>query len=191
MFRTYRLWAVGLSFFLCLFIISCSNTDRNTSTTTSKSKATAASNTGQAGVVDNESKANILQIAKSSDQHTTLSTAIEAAEIQNVLVNAGPLTVFAPVNAAFEKLPDGTVENLLKPKNKSKLAKILTSHASPANLSKEQLAKGMQVYLATGQYVTSEEKNGEVYVNGAKILKSIDASNGVIHVVDKVFLVAK
>lgn len=191
MFRTYRVLTAGLSFVLCLFIISCSNSDRNTSKTTSESKAMSASNTGQAGVVDNESKANILQIAKSSDQHTTLSTAIEAAEVQNVLVNAGPLTVFAPVNAAFEKLPDGTVENLLKPENKSKLANILTSHASPANLSKEQLAKGMQVYLATGQYVTSEEKNGEVYVNGAKILKSIDASNGVIHVVDKVFLVAK
>ncbi|WP_138430105.1 fasciclin domain-containing protein [Fodinibius saliphilus] len=169
-------------------LISCGNTDKNSSSS-SKTTNISASNTGQAGVVDDESKANILKIAKNSPDHTTLAKAVEAAEIQNVLVNAGPLTVFAPTNEAFEALPEGTVENLLKPENKSKLAKILTSHASPASLSKEQLADGMNVYLATGQYVKSEEKDGEVYVNGAKILGTVDASNGVVHVVDKVFLV--
>lgn len=146
------------------------------------------SNQGQASVVDHESQKNILQLAKGSPDHKTLATAIEAAGVQNVLVNAGPLTVFAPTDAAFGKLPDGTVKNLLKPENKQKLANIITSHASPANLSKDQLTEDRQIYLATGQYVDVEIKNGETYVNGAKILASIDASNGVIHVVDKVFL---
>ncbi|MDX1671433.1 MAG: fasciclin domain-containing protein [Balneolaceae bacterium] len=146
------------------------------------------SNRGQAYVVDEDSKPNILQIARASEAHSTLATAIEAAGVQNVLVNAGPLTVFAPNNKAFEKLPEGTVENLLKPENKSKLSKIITSHASPANLHYDQLKDGMQVYLATGQYVEVEVKDGEKYVHGAKILDSIDASNGVIHIVDQVFL---
>lgn len=155
----------------------------------SSSQASAASsNHGQAGVVDENSKANILRIARNSPDHTTLAAAIEAAEIENVLVNAGPLTVFAPNNAAFEALPEGTVEDLMKPENKQKLANILTSHASPANLKKSQLTDGSQVYLATGQYVGVERKGEEIYVNGAKVLGTVDASNGWVHVVDKVFL---
>lgn len=149
---------------------------------------TASSNRGQAWVQDDDSKKNILQIANSSPDHRTLAAAIEAAGIQNVLVNAGPLTVFAPNDEAFSDLPDGTVDDLLKPENKQKLANILTSHASPASLKKEQLTEGRQIYLATGQYVDVEIKEGEIYVNGAKVLASIPASNGVIHVVDKVFL---
>lgn len=149
---------------------------------------TSASNHGQAGVVDEDSKPNILQIAKKSSDHQKLAAAIDAAGLQNVLVNPGPLTVFAPNDAAFDKLPEGTVEDLLKPENKQKLAKIITSHASPASLKKNQLTDGFMVYLATGQYVKVERKDGEIYVNGAKVLASIDASNGMIHVVDKVFL---
>lgn len=184
-----KIMNIGLALMVLGLLISCGNTETKSSSS-SEDRTISASTTGQAGVVDEESKANILKIAKNSPDHTTLAKAVAAAEIQNVLVNAGPLTVFAPTNEAFEELPEGTLEDLLKPENKSKLAKILTSHASPASLSKEQLAKGMNVYLATGQYVQSEEKDGEVYVNGAKILGTVDASNGVVHVVDKVFLVA-
>lgn len=165
--------------------ISCSS--KNDTTQNSGSTETAT-NLGQAGVVDEDSKPNILQIAKSSPDHKKLAAAIEAAGIQNVLVNAGPLTVFAPNDAAFDKLPEGTVSDLLKPENKQKLAKILTSHASPASLKEHQLTEGRQIYLATGQYVSVEIKDGDTYVNGAKVLASIPASNGVIHVVDKVFL---
>lgn len=161
---------------------------------TSKNQQDTAENTsspsnhGQAGVMDEDSKKNILQIAKASPDHKTLATAIEAAGIENVLVNAGPLTVFAPHDAAFSELPEKTVNNLLKPENRQKLANILTSHASPANLKRSQLTDGTQIYLATGQYVSVEERDGETYVNGAKVLDTIDASNGWIHVVDKVFL---
>jgi uncharacterized surface protein with fasciclin (FAS1) repeats len=168
-------------------MLSCSGSDQKNSSST-ENEMTSASTTGQAEVVDNESQANILKIAKNSPDHSILAKAIAAADLGNVLVNPGPLTVFAPVDEAFKKLPEGTLEDLMKPENKSKLANILTSHASPASLSRDQLAEGMNVYLATGQYVKSEEKDGEVYVNGAKILATVDASNGKVHVVDKVFL---
>jgi uncharacterized surface protein with fasciclin (FAS1) repeats len=146
------------------------------------------SSQGQANVVDNVSEQNILKIARSSPDHTTLAAAIDAAGLQHVLVNPGPLTVFAPTNAAFEALPPGTVEDLLKPENKSKLAKIVTSHASPGTFKGAGLNPKVKIYLATGQYVDVEERDGATYVNGAKILASVDASNGVVHVVDKVFL---
>ena len=146
------------------------------------------SNRGQAGVVDTLSEMNILRIAQSSPDHTTLAAAIEAAELENVLVNPGPLTVFAPHNAAFEALPPGTVEDLLKPENKATLAKIVTSHASPGTFKDALLADGTQIYLATGQYVDVEVRDGDTYVHGAKILGTVDAANGVVHVVDKVFL---
>ncbi len=171
-------------------LISCGNTNEKSNSTTTENKTTSASTTGQAGVKDDVSKAHILKIAKESPDHTILAKAIEAAGIQNVLVNPGPLTVFAPTDEAFKALPEGTLDDLMKPENKSKLAKILTSHASPASLDQDQLAKGMNVYLATGQYVQSEKKDGDIYVNGAKILGSVDATNGQVHVVDKVFLVA-
>jgi len=178
-------------YFLLILILAGSVTLSCTSKNQQDQKSTeniASSNRGQAWVEDEDSKKNILQIANSSPDHKTLAAAIEAAGIQNVLVNAGPLTVFAPNDEAFSNLPEGTVDNLLKPENKQKLANILTSHASPASLKKEQLTEDRQIYLATGQYVNVEIKDGETYVNGAKVLASIPASNGVIHVVDKVFL---
>lgn len=184
-----KIGTVVLVTVISMALISCGNTEEKSNNTTQK-RAASASTTGQAGVVDEDSKAHILRVAKDSPDHTILAKAIEAAGIENVLVNPGPLTVFAPTDEAFEALPEGTLDELMKPENKSKLAKILTSHASPASLKKEQLAGGMNVYLATGQYVQSEERDGEVFVNDAQILGTVDASNGKVHVVDKVFLVA-
>lgn len=143
---------------------------------------------GQSGVVDKDSKQNILQIAIGSPDHTTLVAAVQAAHLENVLVNPGPLTVFAPTNAAFDALPEGTLEELLKPENQGKLAEIITGHASPGTFAGELLKKQKTLYMATGQYAKVEVKDDGVYVHGAKILGSVDASNGVVHVVDKVFL---
>lgn len=148
------------------------------------------SNRGQAYVVDKSSKPNILGIAAASPDHTTLAAAVTAASLENVLVNAGPLTVFAPVNAAFEALPPGTVEELLKPENKSKLARIVTSHAAPGKFTLELLKDGMDLYMATGHQLKVEVRPDGTYVNGARILASIEATNGMVHVVDQVFLVA-
>jgi len=143
---------------------------------------------GQAGVVDEQSKKNILQIAIGSPDHTTLVAAVQAAELENVLVNPGPLTVFAPTNAAFDALPEGTVEELLKPENKGKLATIITGHASPGTFAGDLLKKQTSLYMATGHNAKVEVKGEDVYVHGAKILGSVDAANGVVHVVDKIFL---
>jgi len=145
---------------------------------------------GQSGVIDEDSKANILQIAIGSPDHTTLVAGVQAAELENVLVNPGPLTVFAPTNAGFDKLPEGTLDELLKPENKNKLARIITSHAAPGTFTIALLTDGSKIYMATGQYIDVEVRDGDTYVNGSKILATVDASNGVVHVIDDVFLYA-
>lgn len=150
----------------------------------------AESNKGQAYVADPNSKPNVLGIALGSPDHTTLVAAVQAASLENVLVNAGPLTVFAPTNAAFDALPPGTVEELLKPENKAKLARIVTSHAAPGKFTLELLEDGQELYMATGHNLKVEVRADGTYVNGARILGSVEATNGMVHVVDQVFLVA-
>ena len=181
------LYLAFLCIALCLVLFACSAETGDTSGSASQNTQ-FTDNHGQAGVKDDQSAPNILQIAIASPDHKTLVAAVQAAELENVLVNPGPLTVFAPNDAAFAKLPEGTVETLLKPENKGKLATIVTSHASPGTFTGELLADGSQIYLATGQYVDVEVRDGDTYVNGAKILGTVDASNGVVHVVDTVFL---
>jgi uncharacterized surface protein with fasciclin (FAS1) repeats len=181
-----------LSFLLVIGIAlsaaACTTSGEQSAGGTESGSTEYAKNHGQAGVVDDQSKKNVLQIALGSPDHTTLVAAVQAAELENVLVNAGPLTVFAPNNAAFDKLPEGTVATLLEPENKSKLATILTSHAAPGTFAGDLLKDGDTIYLATGQYVDVEVKDGTTYVNGARILGTVDASNGVVHVIDQVFL---
>jgi len=143
---------------------------------------------GQAGVVNEDSNKNILQIAAGSDAHTTLAAAVTAADMLDVLANAGPLTVFAATNAAFDKLPEGTVEDLLKPENKEILARIIQFHAAPATYQGKLLKNGQKLYMASGHYIDVEVKEDGTYVNDSKIVATIDASNGVVHVVEDVFL---
>ena len=150
----------------------------------------ASSNRGQAFIADDNSNPNILNIAMGSPDHSTLVAAVQAAELENVLVNAGPLTVFAPTNAAFDALPEGALDDLLRPENKQTLYNVVTSHASPGKFTLELLTDGMQLYQATGHYVDVEVRDDGTYVNGAKILATVPATNGVVHVVDQVFLVA-
>lgn len=147
---------------------------------------------GQASVSDDVSEKNILQVAMSSDAHTTLVAGVEAAQIEHVLVNAGPLTVFAPTNEAFNALPDGTLENLLKPENKAELATILTRHAAPGSYDidglKREALKGRKLYMATGDYLDIVVEGDVIKVGGATIVGTIPTSNGVIHVVNQVIL---
>lgn len=173
---------------LALLAVACTG-DTNSDQAGAREPA-SGSNRGQAFIQDASAEPNILNIALRSDDHSTLVAAVQAAGLENVLVNAGPLTVFAPTDAAFQELPEGTLDDLLKPENKQTLARIVTSHAAPGKFSLEQLKDGMQVYQATGHYVDVEVRDGETYVNGAKILGTVNATNGVVHVVDRVFLVA-
>ena len=100
----------------------------------------------------------------------------------------GPLTVFAPTNAAFDKLPEGTLENLLKPENLNTLKQIITFHAAPGTYKGDLFKDGQKLFMATGDYVLVEKEGDLVKVNGSEILATIEASNGVIHVIEDVFL---
>lgn len=168
-----------------LFFLACSEQE---TTSMQGSQAEEKDYMGQASVADDASEKNVLQVALGSKDHSTLVAAVQAAGLEDVLVNAGPLTVFAPTNAAFDALPEGTVEDLLKPENKSKLAKLIKFHASPGNYQGNLLKDGQRLYQASGDYVQVKIENGEVLVHGAKIIGTVEASNGVVHVVDKVLL---
>lgn len=179
-------------FFVFAFVAlvcSCKNDNKEAST---NSTATQADETpersGQAFITDDESTPTVLSIAIGSPDHTTLVAAVQAAQLENALVNAGPLMVFAPTNEAFAALPEGTVEHLLKPENKDALANILKYHVTPGNYSKEFLKKFKKLGQANNGYVKVEVIDGEPIIGGAKILASIKAGNGIVHVIDKVLL---
>ncbi|KAA3632324.1 MAG: fasciclin domain-containing protein [Bacteroidetes bacterium] len=175
-----------------LFFVACNSGSQENNAADSSANYEANTPKGQASVQDDVSAKNILQVAVGSADHSTLVAAVQAAEIEHVLVNAGPLTVFAPVNAAFDKLPEGTVEDLLKPENKATLANILTRHAAPGSYTPEALkkeaAKGRKLYMATGDYLEVTAEGDDVFVDGKKVLGTIQTSNGIINVIDEVIL---
>ena len=177
---------------MLLFFACKEGQQANEQTNTTSEPTTVTEDQGQASVVDNVSAANALQVAKSLDDFTTLVVAIEAGGVENALVNVGPLTVFAPVNAAFDKLPEGTVATLLKPENKAKLAFILVNHVAPANYPDTQLEKeakkGRKLYMASGKYLDVVKNEDGIYVGGTKILKTVKVSNGWIHVIGDVLV---
>ena len=150
------------------------------------------SNRGQAFIEDENSEPNALNTAINSPDHTTLVAAVQAAEVENALVNVGPLTVLAPTNAAFDKLPEGTLDDLLKPENKEKLAQILINHVAPGNYPietlKKNVEKGRTLYMASGEYVTVTQEGEDIYVGGTKIVGSINVSNGWVHIIEDVIL---
>lgn len=174
--------------------ISCKNSTQEKPEKTDNVNETKE-HRGQASFNDGESDANALQVAKSLDDFSTLVAAIEAAGVEDAVVNTGPLTIFAPLNSAFAKLPEGTVENLVKPENKATLAFILTNHVAPANYPikqlKKEVRKGRKLYMASGNYLEVESKDGNIYVGGTQILKTVQVSNGWIHVVDDVLVPAE
>lgn len=144
---------------------------------------------------------NIVENAVNSKDHTTLVAAVKAAGLVETLQSAGPFTVFAPTNAAFNKLPKGTVDNLLKPENKGTLTSVLTYHVVPGKLNASDLkasAKkgGGMTELTTvqGGKLWVMEKGGKWYVKDEKggmaqiTIADVNQSNGVIHVIDTVLM---
>ena len=147
------------------------------------------STVGQSGVKDDVSNPNIVQVAIGSKDHTTLVAAVKAASLVDVLSNAGPFTVFAPTNAAFDKLPAGTVEGLLKPDQKDALKNILEYHTYVGTLKTDYMQDGQAFEQVNGGKITISKKDGKTMVNGvATIITSIPTSNGIIHVIDEVLL---
>lgn len=169
-------------------LLSC-NSETGKEKAESKETVVAVNKTGQSGVQDNESAKNIVQVASGSKDHTTLVAAIKAAELVDVLSNAGPFTVFAPTNDAFNKLPAGTVEGLLKPEKKDALQDILQYHVIVGVMQADALQDGQTIGMVNGGNVKITKKDGKILINGtASIIASIPTSNGVIHVIDAVLL---
>jgi len=138
----------------------------------------------------NAPTADIIDTAVGAGQFKTLAAALTAAGLVQTLKGPGPFTVFAPTDAAFAKLPAGTVENLLKPENKAKLTAVLTYHVVPGKVMSAALAgKVTDAATIQGQTVKVDASKGGVMVNNAKVVTAdVQASNGVIHVIDTVLL---
>jgi uncharacterized surface protein with fasciclin (FAS1) repeats len=166
------------------FFVACNNaTNNQTSAAT-----TSAADGGQSTVQDDESVKDIVKIAVGSKDHTTLVTALKAAEYVDVLSNAGPFTVFAPTNAAFDKVDKATLNDLLKPENKDKLRTILEYHVYVGVLKDALMGDGMSYGMASGHNAVIGNKDGKMTINGANIVATIPASNGIIYVTDGVLL---
>jgi uncharacterized surface protein with fasciclin (FAS1) repeats len=133
---------------------------------------------------------NIVSIAVGSADHTTLVAALKAANYVTSVSNAGPFTVFAPTNAAFEKLPKGTVEALVTPEKQEDLRNILKFHVTTSIYATKDLKDGQVIAMANGAKATVHVSNGKYAINDANIVASIPASNGIVHVIDGVLLPA-
>ena len=153
------------------------------------------------GTLSASAQKTVVDIAVGSKDHTTLVAAVKAADLVATLQSAGPFTVFAPTNAAFDKLPKGTVESLLKPENKATLAKILTYHVVAGNLDAAAVVKAITdakgklvVKTVSGASLTATIKDGKVILTDEKggkatvVATDLKAGNGIVHVIDAVVL---
>ena len=132
---------------------------------------------------------DIVDVAAGNGSFTTLVAAIKAAELVDTLKGDGPFTVFAPTDDAFSKLPEGTLAMLLKPENKDKLTAVLTYHVVPGKVKAADVVKLDTAETVNGQSLTVTLDDGSVMINNANVtMTDVEASNGVIHVIDTVLL---
>ncbi len=171
-----------------MLLTNCTNSTQSPETSSSGERAVPAVSAGQSAVKDDASQKNVVQVAIGSPDHTTLVKGVQAADLVNALSNAGPFTVFAPTNAAFDKLPAGTLEDLLKPENKDALANILEYHVSLGVYKADALEDGQVLGQVNGGNITISNKDGKLMIGNAAVIASIPASNGIIHVIDNVLL---
>ncbi len=186
--KNRHLFVSILSIGIIFYLSSCGTAEQPASTDESAATETTAPGAGQSAVKDDVSGKNIVGVAVASPDHTTLVKAVQAAELVDALSNAGPFTVFAPTNAAFDALPAGTVADLLKPENKEKLQNILQYHVALAVYKTENLKDGQILSMVNGDNATIGVKDGKVTINGANVIASVPATNGIIHVIDAVIL---
>ena len=156
---------------------------------TCKSKAQASKKPHATQNVAAKKPADIVDTAASVSDFSTLVAAVKAAGLVDTLKGKGPFTVFAPTNAAFAKLPEGTVESLLKPENKDKLIAILTYHVVSGKVMAADVVKLSSAKTVQGTTVDIKVTDAGVMVDNAKVVKTdIETSNGVIHIIDSVIL---
>lgn len=176
------------SVLLLSVLLSCNDgSDATSETTTASESATPAG--GQENVQDDVSQKDVVKIAVGSPDHTTLVAALKQAGLVTSLSNAGPFTVFAPTNEAFDKLPKGTVKDLMKDENKDKLVDVLQYHVFVSALQPDFLNQEHTLNMVDGSDLKVTVENGKPVLNGkAHILASIPASNGIVYVIDEVLL---
>jgi uncharacterized surface protein with fasciclin (FAS1) repeats len=184
-----------LSLALSLGMISFSFANDDQINTKKNNQETSVSN------IKSEMPPNIVGVAASNDNFTTLVTAVKAAGLVETLSGNGPFTVFAPVNSAFAKLPAGTVDNLLKPENKAALTSILTYHVVAGKFDAAQVVQAINdnngkfvIKTVNGDSLTASLSGGKVHLMDSKgnhstvVLTDVDASNGIIHAIDTVVM---
>ena len=175
------------SLFLFAGLISCDASQQNTPVGDNAAAATTAG--GQENVQDDVSAKDVVKVAMSSKDHTTLVAAIKQADLVTSLSNAGPFTVFAPTNAAFDKVDKATLNALMLDDKKEDLQNILQYHVTLSAIKSENLTDGQVLGMVNGDNVTVSIKDGKIILNGtATIIASIPASNGIIHVIDNVLM---
>ena len=185
--KSYKIFPVIV--LLVGFSAGCNNNAGDKSNAAEKATPAAATAGGQEAVQDDVSEKDVVKVAVSSKDHTTLVAALKQADLVTSLSNAGPFTVFAPTNAAFDKLPAGTVEGLMKPEKKEDLQNILQYHVTLSAMKAESFQDGQILGMVNGDNVTITKKDGKIMLNkSATIIASIPASNGMIHVIDGVLL---
>lgn len=174
---------------LLAFMISCNqNSGASTDSDATTTEATETAG-GQENVKDDDSQKDVVKVAMGSKDHTTLVAALKQAELVTSLSNAGPFTVFAPTNEAFNKLPAGTVEGLMKNDKKEDLQNILQYHVFMSALTPESFKDGETLGMVNGDNVTISVKDGKTMLNNsATIIGTVPASNGVIYIIDGVLL---
>ena len=181
-----KLLCIGCAL-LFIIVMSCNNT--KTASDPATTEPGIAAGGGQASVKDDVSAKDVVKVASGSRDHTTLVAAIKQADLVNVLSNAGPFTVFAPTNAAFDKVPKETLDNLMKDENKAQLQDILQYHVYVGTLKAEMMEDGQTLNQVNGQNITVVKKEGKIIINNtANVIASIPAANGIIHVIDAVLL---
>ena len=178
---------------LALMVAAISLTScQNTETQQTSTPAGEVSMSTVPAAEDNVSQQDVVQVAVGSKDHTTLVAAVKQAELVEVLRKTGPYTVFAPTNAAFDKLPAGTVDGLMKPDKKDALADILQYHVSVGIYKEDMFQDGQTIGQVNSQNITISKKDGKLKINGtANVLAVIPASNGLIYVIDEVLLPPK
>lgn len=149
----------------------------------------ASSVTALAGDYGSKPEADIVDTAISAGQFNTLATALVVADLDQTLKGEGPFTVFAPTDAAFAKLPEGTVDMLLKPENRDQLVAVLTYHVVAGKVMASDVVNLSEATTVNGSDIAIEVINGSVRINDATVVAvDVNASNGVIHVIDTVII---
>jgi uncharacterized surface protein with fasciclin (FAS1) repeats len=179
--KIFNLFAAG-----CLMMfLSCNGQEQATTSTSPDPNVKG----GQEAVSDDESAKDVVKVALASKDHTTLVTALKQADLVTSLSNAGPFTVFAPTNDAFNKIPKETLEALMTDEKKTDLQNILQYHVTTSALQVDFFTDGQALGMVNGDNITINIKDGKIVLNGtATIIASIPASNGMVHVINGVLL---